>query len=211
MKRKERKNTAKGYGKPNEVIWADHLFTEIDVKHLNPSVSLTARATYHRSCPLPGPALFTEDTEAGRYDAKMTMGRDRGLFGNGPETLTAAYDRLLEGGRYKLETALAIEKSINAVLDTGALKGTIKGAATDKPEYVLFREIQKRLRPTLGEPQARFQNNSLKADRGKLRQLDDLYLNDSGAGKPHYLTRWDFYTGQSALLRRSATRTRLIS
>lgn len=130
-------------------------------------------------------------------DAKIAMVREAGLFGNGPETLSAAYDRLLEGGRYKLETALAIEKSVNSILEAGAEKGAIgkaiEKAVGENPDRVLFREIKQKLQPALADLQTKIQNASFAADLNELRRLDEFFLEDAGGGRPHYLARWDLY------------------
>src|SRR5262249_23744034 len=109
-----------------------------------------------------------------------------GLFGSGPESLAAAYERLLESGRFKLELALSISKEIDAILNATA--------ATGKPaDYTLPREIQQKLKPVLDELQAKFNGGMLQLDVAELRNLDQQYLLDAGHGKPHYAARSSIY------------------
>ncbi len=126
-------------------------------------------------------------------DLKLTQARQAGLFGDGPASLQAAYERLLQAGRYKLDIALALQKTVNSILEATVVVGALQKVVGELPSHVIFREIQEKLRPAVGELQARLQQSSLEADVAELRQLDQLYLLDAEAGKPHYSSRWKLY------------------
>jgi hypothetical protein len=126
-------------------------------------------------------------------DLKLSQARQAGLFGDGPASLQAAYERLLQRGRYQLETALALQKSVASILMASTVGGEVQKVAGELPSHVLFREIQEKLRPAVEELQTRFQQSSLNLDVAELRQLDELYLLDAESGVPHYLSRWKLY------------------
>jgi IcmF-related N-terminal domain len=126
-------------------------------------------------------------------EGKITQARKAGLFGDGPDSLAAAYDRLLGAGRDKLNTALAIQKSIRSILDAAPEVGAIDKIAREKTSRILFQQIEERLKPVIEELQAKRPPESLQSNPDDLRELDEYYLLNSDLGKPHYQSRWALY------------------
>jgi hypothetical protein len=133
-------------------------------------------------------------------DEAIVKARNAGLFGDGPVSLVAAYDRLMGGARTRYEIGKAMKAEADDILaaveGTGtlaAVKTTVQNVTGQSQAYVLFREISDKLRDVMADLESKFRGSLSDQDLSELKTLDEFYLTDRTTPVPHYQARWDLY------------------
>jgi IcmF-related N-terminal domain len=134
-------------------------------------------------------------------EEKLATARQSGLFDNGSETLTGAYQELTGGYQSKLEQIAAIIHEIDRVLPAQDANGKtlaklLEPKGPDNAQYALLRDIKAKLLELTERLKKQVSGTVSKEQADEFKILDDAVLApdpDAPNKRPSYLWRWDLY------------------
>lgn len=131
-------------------------------------------------------------------EEKLATARQAGLFEDGPETLSAAYQRLSGGYQSELSQIANILRDIEKVLPTPDPKNkavikVLESKDQDDPKYSLLRDLKVRLSDMSQQLKTQVASTISQQQIDEFKTLDESVLEEGMNKKPVYLWRWDLY------------------
>jgi IcmF-related N-terminal domain len=131
-------------------------------------------------------------------EEKLATARQSGLFEDGPETLSAAYQKLSGGYQSKFDQIAAILADIERVLpspdpNSKGVTKVFESKRQDEVNYALLREIKSKLSDILQQLKTQVASTINQQQVDEFKTLDELVLTPVPDNKPSYLWRWNWY------------------
>jgi IcmF-related N-terminal domain len=131
-------------------------------------------------------------------EEKLATMRQAGLFEDGPETLTAAYQVLSGGYQSQVGQIASILTDIEQVLPTPdpnnkASNKVLELKNQDDPKYALLRDIKAKLSEVSRQLKTQIASTISQQQVDEFKNLDESVLTAGSNKKPVYLSRWDLY------------------
>ncbi|MBV8970526.1 MAG: hypothetical protein JO331_15915, partial [Verrucomicrobia bacterium] len=149
-------------------------------------------------------------------EENLATARQSGLFEDGPETLTAAYQNVSGGYQSRLNQIAAILSEIERVLPTPdpnkkeiskVLESKVESRVEsrvpeskvlestpqDRPEYALLRDLKAKLLEISEQLKTQVASTISQPQVDEFKTLDEAVLTPGADKQPIYLWRWDLY------------------
>ena len=131
-------------------------------------------------------------------EEKLARARQSGIFEGGPETLSAAYQKLSGGYQSRIDQIAVILADVERVLPTqdpnnkGAIK-VLELKRQDEPKYALLRDIKAKLLDMTQQLKTQVASAISQQQVDEFKALDELVLTPAPDKRPGYLWRWSLY------------------
>lgn len=131
-------------------------------------------------------------------EEKLATMRQAGLFGDGPETLTAAYQVLSGGYQSQVGQIASILTDIEQILpspdpNNKTSSKVLELKNQDDPKYALLRDIKAKLSEVSQQLKSQIASTISQPQVDEFKNLDESVLTAGSDKKPVYLSRWDLY------------------
>jgi hypothetical protein len=131
-------------------------------------------------------------------EEKLATARQSGLFEDGPETLSAAYQKLTGGYQSKFDQIATILGEIEQVLpsqdpNAKTLTKVLEPKRQDEAKYALLRDIKAKLSDMTQQLKTQVASTISQQQVDEFKTLDELVLTPVPDKRPSYLWRWNWY------------------
>ncbi|HET9379088.1 MAG TPA: type VI secretion protein IcmF/TssM N-terminal domain-containing protein [Chthoniobacterales bacterium] len=131
-------------------------------------------------------------------EEKLATARQSDFFEGGPETLSAAYQKLSNGYQSKFDQIAAILAEIERVLPSQDPNGktvakVLELKRQDEPRYALLKEVKAKLSEITQQLKTQIATTINQQQVAEFNSLDELVLTPSPDKQPSYLWRWNLY------------------
>jgi hypothetical protein len=131
-------------------------------------------------------------------EEKLATARQSGLFEDGPETLSAAYQKLSGGYQSKLDQIATILGEIERVLpsqdpNTKTVVQVLESKRQDESKYALLRDIKAKLLDVTQQLKTQVASTITQQQVDEFKTLDESVLTPVADKQPSYLWRWNLY------------------
>jgi hypothetical protein len=131
-------------------------------------------------------------------EEKLATARQSGLFEDGPETLSAAYQRMSGGYQSKFDQITAIIGEIERVLpspdpNNKGITKVLESKRQDEPKYALLRDVKAKLSDMAQQLKTQVASTINQQQVDEFKALDELVLTPVPDKSPSYLWRWNLY------------------
>jgi hypothetical protein len=131
-------------------------------------------------------------------EEKLATARQSGLFEDGPETLSAAYQKLNGGYQSKFDQIAAILGEIERVLpsqdpNNKAVTKVLEFKRQDEAKYALLRDVKAKLSDMSQQLKTQVASTISQPQVDEFKTLDELVLTPVPDNRPSYLWRWNWY------------------
>jgi hypothetical protein len=131
-------------------------------------------------------------------EEKLATARQSGLFEDGPETLSAAYQKLSGGYQSRFDQIATILAEIERVLpsqdpNAKTVAKVLELKRQDESKYALLRDIKAKLSEMTQQLKAQVASTISQQQVDEFKTLDELVLTPVPDKQPSYLWRWNLY------------------
>jgi IcmF-related N-terminal domain len=131
-------------------------------------------------------------------EEKLAIARQSELFEDGPETLSAAYQKLSGGYQSKFDQIATILAEIERVLpsqdpNSKAVTKVLEPRRQDDVKYALLRDIKAKLLDVTQQLKTQVAGTISQQQVDEFKTLDELVLTPVPDKQPSYLWRWNSY------------------
>jgi hypothetical protein len=131
-------------------------------------------------------------------EEKLATGRQSGLFEDGPETLSGAYQKLSGGYQSKFDQIAAILAEIERVLPSQDPNSktpikVLEPKHQDEAKYALLRDVKAKLSDMAQQLKTQVASTISQQQVDEFKTLDELVLSPLPDQQPSYLWRWNLY------------------